>query len=193
MMILPESLPERLYPLAWILGSWRGWGFAPGRGEGEADRPILLSLDITAEGEKVSYSLLARWAESNGALDITADAHAGMSVLAPSGEAWREEGSWELTASQAATATSETLGEGVMTLTGGRFGGSTTWAFRAQGPRIGARTATIEGATEGGERLLEATRMYGLVGGELMWAEDAARNGEEPCPAATGRLARADQ
>lgn len=193
MMTLSDQIPPSLYPLAWLVGSWRGWGTAPGWGEDAPDLPLLLDLEVTIEGDMLRHHFVAREGRAAGPLDVLADAHAGRESLTAGEVAWEETGTWHLTRSEpAAGPGTETFGEGPLTLEGGRFGGRATWAVRCQGPRIAARLAEGEGLAHAGTRIVEATRMYGLVGGELMWAEEAAANGGDLAPSVTARLARVE-
>ncbi|MBD3689439.1 heme-binding beta-barrel domain-containing protein [Nanchangia anserum] len=193
MMTLPDDLPPSLYPLAWLLGSWRGWGTAPAMGEEGEDRPLVFALDVTHDGDDLRHHLRVSYAEAADGIDVMADAARGLALLTPRDEAWEETGTWHLTRSEPAQGPgTETFGEGTLRLRGGRFGGEGLWAIRCQGPRIGARISDIDGLSENGTRIVEASRMYGLVGGELMWAEEAALNGEDIRPAVTARLARED-
>lgn len=193
MMTLPEDLSATLYPLAWMLGTWRGWGTAPALGAEGDDRLLALSLDVSADDDTLRHVLRVRWAHSETGIDVLADAHTGLEALEVGEEAWTETGRWTLTRSEPADGPgTETFGEGPLTLTGGRFGGEGVWAARCQGPRIAARLGHGEGLAVDGRRVVDATRMYGLVGGELMWAEEVAPNGADLTPSVTARLARVE-
>lgn len=188
-MQLPEDLSVKLYPLAWMLGSWEGWGTLPG-GEDEDDKYALMVLEVRAVGDQLHHSLRVSGATQAGDLPVSATAAEGMNALTRDCELWAEYGIWGLTNSVPGTAEQPPHGEGSIQLTSGRYGGNLQFAVTAHGPQVHAKTTDIAGALWRGERLVEAARMYGLVGGELMWMEEAAPNGQQVQPAVSGRLMR---
>ncbi|QOX81640.1 folate-binding protein YgfZ [Nanchangia anserum] len=144
MMTLPDDLPPSLYPLAWLLGSWRGWGTAPAMGEEGEDRPLVFALDVTHDGDDLRHHLRVSYAEAADGIDVMADAARGLALLTPRDEAWEETGTWHLTRSEPAQGPgTETFGEGTLRLRGGRFGGEGLWAIRCQGPASARASATL--------------------------------------------------
>ncbi|MDR3152091.1 MAG: FABP family protein [Bifidobacteriaceae bacterium] len=53
MFVIPEDLPARLYPLAWLVGSWQGEGiFAQGENK---HKQFIITTDFIASSNDVKY------------------------------------------------------------------------------------------------------------------------------------------
>ena len=154
---------------------------------------MLIDLDVTVDGQCVRHELSVRYAAPRHDLEVTADARSGRLALRPTEGGWTEDGVWTPERSEPADGPdTETFSEGPLAIEGGRFGGSGLWAMRSLGPRVAARLADITDMQYFDTRVIDGTRMYGLVGGEMMWAEEVALNGQEFSPSVTARLGRVE-
>lgn len=192
---IPEGLAPEVYPLAWLVGTWRGPGFIDYPGIGE--RPILLEATFSADGgpyllyEATTWELENPPANLEGEIDVAA---------MTAGEIWtRESGYWRVPpqetpgASPAADASSgdQPARTELEILLSEPTGHVSVYLGVVQGPRVQLATDLIARTTTGAE-ITAAQRMYGLVNSELMWATDMAAFGNEMQSYSSGRLQRQD-
>ncbi|AXK46018.1 FABP family protein [Brachybacterium saurashtrense] len=176
---LDTSLPESLYPLAWLIGSWEGSGALSGAGDAP-DARLEQQLVCTArEDGALDWRSTIHRIDAPAPLPPTsAFARDVESPPAPSGTGertllHREDGVWtvgELLPGQdraAAEAARPGAPEGFLShrLTAQltrRGEQAEHWAGEVRGPRI--QLALADGAGE-----VVATRMLGYISGRLMW------------------------
>jgi hypothetical protein len=200
---VPDGLAPELYPLAWLLGTWRGPGFLAYPGIPE--RPFVHEVVFDHDGGPYLTYRSTMWLldvedvptgeaeESDRAAEEPAEGSDSTEVRYVAGPVWASEsGFWR--AAPASGGTQEAVpGAGVRTelevLLAEPSGHVSLYLGAAEGPRIEiatdlvARTATAADVSA-------ASRMYGLVGGELMWAMDLAAFGHDLQSYASARLAR---
>lgn len=195
---LPEGLAPETYPLSWLVGSWRGYGVLAYPGIPE--QPIIHEVTFDHDGGPYLRCTSTVWtvdaARSRSVPNETTGA-AGADLLHP-GEVWSSESSyWRVPPGQPAAEPEGTTEDG--TRRAPRFelevmvaqpsGHVAVYVGEVRGPRIDlvsdavVRTASASEITAGG-------RMYGLVGGELMYVESLAAFGHELQTYASGRLSR---
>jgi hypothetical protein len=192
-IVLDPSLPPSLYPLAWLVGSWNGTGAAQVPGpdgtlEGRrVDQHLVCSPDddgtltwvMTTDLVDAPAPLPPTSVFYGAQQDSSAEQTGGARELLV-----REKGRWrvgdplpgqDLEAAQKAAPGSP---EAVISyaveleLDGSGHAGSQLWTGEVRGPRIQIALATREAATRHpGARYpgLVGSRMFGLVGGRLMW------------------------
>lgn len=213
---IPEGLAPEVYPLAWLLGTWRGPGFLAYPAIPE--RPFVQEVTFAHDGGPyLTYTSTIRLLEEVGGDEVSAvgqgaDEEAadgapdddGAPVPTPAatevsyvpGTVWSaESGYWRVVPGQQ-PAPSGPAGAvpptEIEVLLAEPTGHVSVYLGAVQGPRIEiatdlvARTATAADVSA-------VTRMYGLVGGELMWAMDMAAFGHEMQSYASARLARQDE
>lgn len=199
MMILPEGLPERLVPLAWLAGSWQGFGTIidididddkPALHVDASTRPSYVIFDVTYRLNDRHDALIetrrafhAAMAGDGPALSISQSADEGLNLLQAGDLWWEERGEWLVERSQVATKTTPATAyvrvssKGILTCA---KGGSTEekehqaiWTAHVQGPRVTMSTIVADSIP-----LERIERNYGLVNGELMIVQDVY-HGEE--------------
>ncbi len=244
---IPEGLAPEVYPLAWLLGTWRGPGFLAYPAIPE--RPFVQEVTFAHDGGPyLTYTSTIRLLEELGADEpgtdeLSVDEEAGADEPtadeeaddgAPAAPATDESTDAAAPATDAAPAPATDESTAAAAATEVRYAPGAVWSAESgywrvvpgqqpaasgpagavppteievllaepsghvsvylgavQGPRIEiatdlvARTATAADVSA-------VTRMYGLVGGELMWAMDMAAFGQEMQSYASARLARQD-
>ncbi|MEO7348790.1 MAG: FABP family protein [Terrimesophilobacter sp.] len=202
MLQLPEGLPAELAPLAWLLGVWEGTGIL--------NYPVGDELRSYEFGQRASFSHdgLPHLNYSSYTWLLTANDETFPSPLVT------ETGYWRL-ARQATDADpgpgllagigepAFATAEAVETLrnTDGGFdlevsllhpgGVSELYLGQTKNARIDLATDAVMRSSNA-KAHTASTRMYGLVGGELLWAWDIAALGRGLTSHASGKLARVD-
>ncbi|HJA61070.1 MULTISPECIES: FABP family protein [unclassified Brevibacterium] len=195
MIELDASLHPELVPLSWLIGSWEGVGVV-----GYADTPekqFGQRIDFAAhEGTPfLQYTAHAWLLDEAGELESTLTLETGIwQLVREHDEGDVGPGMMVPTAEQSFTSAAavETLRtnddafeieveiahpHGVMEL----------YAGTVRGPRIDLATDVVA-RTKTAKEYTASTRMYGLVGGELMWAWDMAAMGHELASHSSARL-----
>ncbi|MEE6281919.1 FABP family protein [Georgenia sp. MJ170] len=208
---IPEGLAPEIYPLAWLVGPWRGYGVLAY--PGITEQPVIHEVTFDHDGGPYLRCTSTMWtvdAERSSSVPNETSGAAGAALLHPGG-VWASETSyWRVPPGQDAAATDGAAGTGEDTGASGdasagrppRFdievlvaqpsGHVSVYVGQVRGPRIDlvsdavVRTASAAEVTAG-------SRMYGLVGGELMWVESLAAFGHELQSYSSGRLSRQDQ
>jgi hypothetical protein len=204
---LDTSVPPEVYPISWLVGSWRGEGtigygpVAPGR----VWQEIAFAAD---QGPYLSYWaktwLLPGGAEAGEAGDPAeasgADGPAGAAQTdkggdpgeaGEAGEAgerqlWHEEaGFWRVPPHPDRLDPPFDL----EVLISDGAGYQSLYVGEVNGPRVDLGTDAVL-RTASAPEVTAATRMYGLVGGDLLWAWDIAAFGEELGSFMAARLRR---
>ena len=211
---LPDDLAPELYPLAWLVGAWRGYGILT-YGETVPEQAVYQEMSFDHDGGPYLRQTTTIWtvdATRSKNLDFEMPGLQGASLLAPaqiwSTETtyWRPVGQEQPDGADAAE-TTEAADDAADT---GSTGGSLTpvtrlelvsadpaghvavWEGWIQGPRAQVGTQAV-GRARTAVPVEEMTRMFGLVGGDLMWTQDMAAFGQsEVTTYASGRLGRVD-
>lgn len=174
MMDLPLGLAKELIPLAWLLGSWRGWGTARLRKNLEAaddERQecfIWQETSFRATGTSLQQVTLTWGAQALGEEpDMRADAATGLSQLRRGALLWREDTSWQVKASAVADSEQEARARCRLDSNGGPFTSEVSWEAVSMGPRVMVSSLSAPPPFE------KFSRMMGLVSSELFWAQDS--------------------
>ena len=211
---LPDDLPPELYPLAWLAGTWRGYGILT-YGETVPEQAVYQEMTFDHDGGPYLRQTTTIWtvdATRSKNLDFEMPGLQGASLLAPA-QIWSTEtaywrpvgqeqpdGADGAGTTEAADAPSdaESAGGPLIPVTrlelvsadpAGHVG---VWEGWIQGPRAQVGTQAV-GRARTAVPVEEMTRMFGLVGGDLMWTQDMAAFGQsEVTTYASGRLGRVD-
>ena len=209
---LPDDLPPELYPLAWLAGTWRGYGILT-YGETVPEQAVYQEMTFDHDGGPYLRQTTTIWtvdATRSKNLDFEMPGLQGASLLAPA-QIWSTEtaywrpvgqeqpdGADGAGTTEAADAPSdaESAGGPLIPVTrlelvsadpAGHVG---VWEGWIQGPRAQVGTQAV-GRARTAVPVEEMTRMFGLVGGDLMWTQDMAAFGQsEVTTYASGRLGR---
>lgn len=194
MMVIPADLPASLAPLAWMLGTWKGWGMHSSFDEAEDFAVIEEITGRIRGGQMLLTTSIHRGLPAPGAeIDPVWDAATGLANIGR-GELILEEsmyvsvlpgsgilpkpGEYEPREFTATSAMTNALG--------------VLWAGVGVGPRVQmVSDAIARGA--GAEEVEHLGRMYGLVAGELMWTQERTLAGGEAEVEMSGRLMRLAQ
>ena len=171
MFTLPEGLAPEVYPLAWLVGSWRGEGVVVYPNVPEA----RVLQDVVVDHDGGPY---LRW---------TSTLH-----LAPEGDeeprVWStESGYWRVPPVRPADVPADK--HPVELLLVDPAGHLSLYAGVTGNGRIDLVSDLIARTADAAE-VSAATRLYGLVEGELMWTWDLAAFGEPLQSYASARLSR---
>ncbi|MBE6481298.1 MAG: FABP family protein [Actinomyces ruminicola] len=206
---IPDDLAPEVYPLAWLVGTWRGYGILT-YGETVPEQAVYQEMIFDHDGGPYLRQTTTIWtvdATRSQDLDFEMPGLEGASRLTPA-QIWSTETTfWRPVgqetpandggggdgaagiASGAASKTPITSLELVSTDPAGYVG---VWEGWIQGPRAQVGTQAV-GRTRTAADVTEMTRMFGLVGGELMWTQDMAAFGQEESQSyASGRLGRVE-
>lgn len=204
MFEIPSDLPLKLSSLAWLLGRWQGWGTvavpaAPA--ESTADSPaagdeadfnfaaILQDIEAVIVGEQMRMSIRTYMGELEGDFDPMWTAAQGLDKIRP-GELLGEETTyWSVDTPLAVVPAGEDEPRELRVVGSDTRGFSVLWAGVAMGPRIQLASDALVRAPRAVE-IDHFSRMYGLVGGELMWANESMPASGEFVTEMTGRLQR---
>lgn len=194
----PPDLPPELYPLAWLVGSWRGYGILT-YGETVPEQAVYQEMTFTHDGGPYLIQHTTIWtldATRSQDLDFETPGLEGADKITPaqiwSTETtyWRPVGQEQPDADDADTRTPITRLELVSADPAGHVG---VWEGWIQGPRAQVGTQAV-GRTRTAAEVTQMNRMFGLVGGDLMWTQDMAAFGEQDMQSyASGRLGRVEE
>jgi len=189
---IPEGLAPEVYPLAWLVGTWRGPGFIDYPGIGE--RAILTEATFSADGGPYLLYTATTWELTNPPASL--EGEIDVASLQP-GPVWASEsGYWRVPPPADDAAASSGDDQPARTelevLLAEPSGHVSVYLGVAQGPRVQLATDLIARTTTGAE-MTAAQRMYGLVHSELMWATDLAAFGHEMQSYSSGRMQRQEQ
>jgi hypothetical protein len=166
---LDADLPAPLIPLAWLVGTWAGAGVV-GYPTMEADQRFGQEITFSHDGRPfLSYSSQTWLLDDEG--------RQGRSLAS-------ETGYWRPVAAPGGSA-----GIGLEVLLTHPTGIVEVYLGTADGPRITLQTDAVVRTTTAKE-YTAATRMYGLVEGDLMWVLDMAAVGQPMQSHASAQLKR---
>lgn len=193
MIVIPDNLPVELAPIAWMLGTWQGWGMLSQEGEAP-DRPVIeeIRAEICDTQMRMTTSIYAATTTDGAEMDPMLDSFQGLAALT-AGELLREEtmylrllpGSGEL------PPPGEYEPRELMASAATTNGLAALWAGVSMGPRIQMISDAIARDSHA-QPIEHQGRMYGLVGGEMMWTQEHTLEGQETAVDISGRLARVE-
>lgn len=193
-LLIDDSLNPELYPLSWLLGTWRGPGMVgyPGLPEGG----IVADLTVTHDGGPyLSYSwTLATGPAVRHDAPLTADdvrALAAGDIWAQESGFWRPATGTEALPVQGARADSPGP-TAIEVLLAEAAGFAAVLAGSAQGPRIDVVSEWVASTPSAPAQVTAMRRMYGWVQGTIFWSHELAAFGHELQSYASGRLVRLD-
>lgn len=164
---LDPTLPAPLVPLSWLIGTWAGAGVIgyPTMQESRFGQELVIRHETRGA---LSYSSSIWLLDEDGNRGDLFDVESGF--WRPTGEA--AEG-----------------GTGLEVLVAHPAGVVEIYVGRAHGARVDLETDVVA-RTASAEEYTAATRMYGLVEGDLLWAMDVAQLGYPLQSHASARLKR---
>ncbi len=169
----PDGLAPEVYPLAWLVGTWRGTGVVEYPGIPRIDVHQTIEFDHDG-GPYLRYSSVISV--------VGADDDAG--------PAWGSEtGFWRVPPEVPDGITLRDDQHPVEMLLADASGVLSLYLGAIGNGRIDLAT-DLMARTASGAEMSGATRMYGLVEGDLLWAWDLAAFGEELQSYASARLTR---
>jgi len=166
---LDADLPAPLIPLAWLVGTWAGAGVV-GYPTMEADQRFGQEIRFSHDGRPfLSYSSQTWLLDDEGrqVRPLASETGYWRPVAAPGGSP----------------------GIGLEVLLTHPMGIVEVYLGTAEGPRIMLQTDAVVRTTTAKE-YSAATRLYGLVEGDLLWALDMAAVGQPLTSHASARLKR---
>lgn len=186
---LDGDLAPELYPLAWLVGTWRGPGVL--NYPDIPEQGLVVDVEFSHDGGPylayhATYSL--------GAL-IAGDADFTAADLEP-GEIWaRESGFWRPATGAEAAPVQGAPADGpapsaIEMLLSDASGFAGVLAGSAQGPRIDLASEWVAATGSSPAQVRALRRMYAWVHGTIFWAHDLAAFGHDLQSYASGRLAR---
>ncbi|VEG27991.1 Domain of uncharacterised function (DUF1794) [Actinomyces howellii] len=194
---LPDDLAPEIYPLAWLVGRWRGYGILT-YGETVPEQAVVQEMVFDHDGGPYLRQVTTIWTVDSTRsedLDFETPGREGAARLTPA-QVWSTETSyWRPVGQEVPEAdgvggpppTPVTSLELVSTDPAGHVA---VWEGWIQGPRAQLTTQAV-GRTRTAAEVTEMSRMVGLVGGDLMWTQDMAAFGAEDLRTyASGRLGR---
>ncbi|KAB1660335.1 FABP family protein [Pseudoclavibacter chungangensis] len=203
MMDIPTGLPPEIVPLSWLLGVWEGDGVIEYDVDGDTRRhDFRQHVSFSHDGlGYLNYSARLELVEGTGdepdTVPLTAES--GFWRLArPRDEG--DVGPGYLPPSAPPSFPDADAVETLRNAEGGfdveaaivhPTGLSELYLGTVRGPRIDLATDAVV-TSPGAKPFTAATRMYGLVGGELLWAWDIAALGGELATHASAKLAKRD-
>jgi hypothetical protein len=172
---LPEGLAPEVYALAWLVGDWAGDGVIeyPGIPRTEMRQSVTFDHD---GGPYLSYQSSISVVDGDGAETQVWSVESGFWRIAP-----QAPDGVELEEGQHPVEVVLADASGLLTCYMGAIGNG----------RIDLATR-FAAATESGPNVRGATRMYGNVHGDLLWAWDLAAFGHDLQSYASAQLSRAD-
>ena len=193
--VIPEGLAPEVYPMAWLLGHWRGEGVLayPGIDEIAFRQDVVFDHD---GGPYLTYTTTIRLVvapDDVSALEASGDAAPGPGapdVAVEDGPVWStESGFWRVPPDRPDDLPADQFP--VEVLLADPSGHVAVYLGAVGNGRVDLASDLVARTSTGAE-LSAAKRLYGLVNGELMWAHDLAAFGQPMQSYASARLARVE-
>lgn len=181
MFVIPDNLAPETYPMAWLVGSWRGYGVLGYPGIDDA--AVICDLEIASDEQLPYLTVRSRWTlakEHPDEIDKELPGAPGVAQLTPD-RVWAE-------ATGYLRQSSEKEGdlEAMMATPDGRV---SLYIGQINGPRMQlVSDAMIRSAT--GAEVSAAAIQVGLVESDMLFAYDMAAFGESMRSYCAGRLSR---
>ena len=193
-MVIPADLPALVAPVAWMLGTWEGWGMRACPDASGEDAPVIEEIRADVVGEQMRLVTRVYAGVSSVPVDPTWDGAQGLAAISR-GELVSEEtlyvsvapcdlplpppGQYNPREFTATSASSE--------------GYAAVWDGVSVGPRVQMVSEAIALGVNAA-RVNHLGRMFGLVAGELMWTQERTREGHDEAEVEiSGRLMRTAQ
>jgi hypothetical protein len=207
MIEIPVGLPAELVPLSWLLGVWEGSGFVEyTNGDETINHAFGQRVSFSHDG--LPYLNYSSYTWSFGELDPEHPEDQETIPLVTETGYWRisrpptdgDPGPGLLPGAGPRPFTTAASVEVLRNTTDGfdlevslvhPTGINELYLGRVKGPRIDLATDAVL-RTSSSKEYSAATRIYGLVEGDLLWAWDIAALGQELRTHASGRLTRVD-
>lgn len=184
---IPEDLAPEVYPLAWLVGHWQGDGVVayPTIPEARIRQDVVVSHD---GGPYLSWSSTLRLATDGGDDDGAGTGTGDGDGDGESGQVWAtESGFWRLPPDRpAGLPADQRVVELLLTDPAGHL---SLYAGTLGNGRIDLASDLLARTPDAAE-LTAATRMFGLVDGDLLWAWDIAAFGQPLQSYASAHLRR---
>jgi len=181
----PDDISPDLYPLAWLLGKWRGYGILT-YGQDVPEQAVYQEMSFEHDGGPYLKQTITIWtvdSTKSENLDFEMSGAEGASKITPA-QVWSTETSYWRPVGQYKPEAPESASGPVTPITNLEIisadpaGHAAVWEGAVQGPRA---------------ELERMTRMYGLVNSELMWTQDMDAFGRKELKTyASGRLSRVE-
>ena len=209
---IPDDLAPELYPLAWLVGTWRGYGILT-YGQTVPEQAVAQEMTFDHDGGPYLRQTTTIWtldATRSSDLGFDTPGLEGFARIAPA-RIWSTETAYWRPVGQEEPDGEGADADGPGAASADRPGGPrprtaprtrlelvsadpaghvAVWEGWIRGPRAQIGTQAV-GRTRTAVPLTQMNRMFGLVGGDLMWTQDMAAFGEtEPKTYASGRLGR---
>ena len=185
---LPDGLAPEVYPLAWLVGLWRGEGVVgyPGIEETAFTQEVRITSD---GGPYLAYTSTLRTIEVPDDAAAVLDAE-GPDAVVELGPVWSTEaGYWRVPPERPEGVRADQFP--VELLLADPSGHVAVYVGAAGNGRIDLASDLIARTATGAE-VSAGTRLYGLVQGDLMWAHDLAAFGQPLQAYASARLVRVE-
>ena len=219
---IPDDLAPELYPLAWLVGTWRGYGILT-YGRTVPEQAVAQEMTFDHDGGPYLRQTTTIWtldATRSSDLGFDTPGLEGFARIAPAriwstetaywrpvgqdepdGEGGSPSGPGAASADRPDGAGTDGPGSGgarprtapltrLELVSADPAGHVAVWEGWIRGPRAQIGTQAV-GRTRTAVPLTQMNRMFGLVGGDLMWTQDMAAFGETELKTyASGRLGR---
>ena len=219
---IPDDLAPELYPLAWLVGTWRGYGILT-YGQTVPEQAVAQEMTFDHDGGPYLRQTTTIWtldATRSSDLGFDTPGLEGFARIAPAriwstetaywrpvgqeepdGEGGSPGGPGAASVDRPDGAGTDGPGSGgarprtapltrLELVSADPAGHVAVWEGWIRGPRAQIGTQAV-GRTRTAVPLTQMNRMFGLVGGDLMWTQDMAAFGETELKTyASGRLGR---
>lgn len=192
---LPDGLAPEAYPLAWLVGSWRGYGVLAY--PGITEQPFVQTLVVDHDGGPYLRFTSTLWtvdAERSSSVPQDATGAQGAELLTP-GAVWSTETAYWRAVPGASPADDGEQGPPtteIEALVAQPTGHVSVYLGTVRGPRVNLTSDAVIRTASAAE-VTAGSRMYGLVHSDLLWVEELAAFGQELQNYASGRLSRTEQ
>ncbi|WP_067782020.1 FABP family protein [Actinomyces vulturis] len=206
----PDNISPEIYPLAWLLGTWRGYGILT-YGDAIDEQVVYQEMTFDEDGGPYVRQITTLWtvdATKSENLDFEMSGAEGASRITPA-QVWSTETAYWRPVGQRPEIPEDAKDGQTMPetdkparpstpitdlelITADPAGHVAVWEGYVQGPRIELASQAV-GRTRTAVEVREMGRMFGLVNSDLMWTQDMAAFGQEMGTYASGRLSRLEE